>query len=186
MWVVKLTTMESLYPPTETKEGGDATRIQGPVSPQVQAAEEIQSPLELHLTAEGRGKCAWFISPTVLSPSNSPHWLNLSGRQLTLESRNAACGDFRSQPHRAKQGKNEEWKTCPETAQKPPHRKRPILWPLVAQLIKKKKSAFNVGDLGSIPGLGRSSGEGKGYPLQCSGLKNSMDYTVHGVAKSWT
>ena len=38
----------------------------------------------------------------------------------------------------------------------------------------------------SIPGLGRSPGEGKGYPLQYSGLENSMDYTVHGVAKSWT
>ena len=42
------------------------------------------------------------------------------------------------------------------------------------------------GDLGSIPGLGRSPGEGKGYPLQYSGLENSMDYTVHGVAKSQT
>ena len=49
-----------------------------------------------------------------------------------------------------------------------------------------KESTYNAGDLGSIPGLGRSSGEGKGYPLQYSGLKNSMDYTVHGVAKSWT
>ena len=38
-----------------------------------------------------------------------------------------------------------------------------------------------MGDLGSIPGLGRSPGEGKGYPLQYSGLENSMDYTVHGV-----
>ena len=37
-----------------------------------------------------------------------------------------------------------------------------------------------------IPGLGRSPGEGKGYPLQYSHLENSMDYTVHGVAKSWT
>ena len=91
MWVVKLTTMGSFYPPTETKEGGDATRIQGPGSPQVQAAEKIQSPLELHLAAEGRGKCAWFISPTVLSPSNSSHWPNLSGSQLTLEYRNTAC-----------------------------------------------------------------------------------------------
>ena len=35
-----------------------------------------------------------------------------------------------------------------------------------------KDSACNVGDLGSIPGLGRSSEEGKGYPLQCSGLEN--------------
>ena len=49
-----------------------------------------------------------------------------------------------------------------------------------------KESACNVGDLGSIPGLGRSPEEGKGYPLQYSGLENSMDCTVHGVAKSWT
>ena len=41
-------------------------------------------------------------------------------------------------------------------------------------------------DLSSIPGLGRSPGEGKGYPLQYSGLGNSMDCIVHGVAKSWT
>ena len=40
--------------------------------------------------------------------------------------------------------------------------------------------------LGSIPGLERSPGEGKGYPLQYSGLENSMDRIVHGVAKSWT
>ena len=40
--------------------------------------------------------------------------------------------------------------------------------------------------LGFYPGLGRSPGEGKGYPLQYSGLKNSMDYTVHGVTKSQT
>ena len=46
------------------------------------------------------------------------------------------------------------------------------------------RSACNAGDLGSIPGLGRSPGEGKGYPLQYSGLENSMDYTVHGVEKS--
>ena len=38
-----------------------------------------------------------------------------------------------------------------------------------------KESAGNAGDLGLIPGLGRSPGEGKGYPLQCSGLENSMD-----------
>jgi len=37
---------------------------------------------------------------------------------------------------------------------------------------------------GSIPGLGRSPGEGKGYPLPCSGLENSMDCIVHGVTKS--
>ena len=49
-----------------------------------------------------------------------------------------------------------------------------------------KKSACNAGDLGSIPGLGRSLGEGKGYPLQYSGLENLMDSIVHGVAKSRT
>ena len=49
-----------------------------------------------------------------------------------------------------------------------------------------KESACNVGDLSLIPGLGRFPEEGKGYPLQYSCLENSMDYTVHGVAKSWT
>ena len=48
-----------------------------------------------------------------------------------------------------------------------------------------KELTCNVGDLGSIPGLGRSPGEGKGYPLQYSGLENSMDCIVHGVTKSW-
>ena len=49
-----------------------------------------------------------------------------------------------------------------------------------------KQSACNAGDLGLIPGLGRSPGEGKGYPLQYSGLENSMDCIVHGVAESQT
>ena len=49
-----------------------------------------------------------------------------------------------------------------------------------------KESPCNAGDLGSIPGLGRSPGKGKGYPLQYSGLENSMNCIVHGVAKSWT
>ena len=49
-----------------------------------------------------------------------------------------------------------------------------------------KDSTCNVGDLGSIPGLGRSLGEGNGYPLQYSGLENSMDCIIHGVAKSQT
>ena len=47
-----------------------------------------------------------------------------------------------------------------------------------------KKSACNVGDPGSIPELGRCPGEGNGYPLQYSGLENSMDCIVHGFAKS--
>ena len=49
-----------------------------------------------------------------------------------------------------------------------------------------KESSCNVGNLGLIPGLGRSPGEGKGYPLQDSGLENSMDCVVHGVAKGQT
>ena len=47
-----------------------------------------------------------------------------------------------------------------------------------------KESARNAGDLGSIPGLERSPGEGKSYPLQYSGLENSMDWIAHGVPKS--
>ena len=43
-----------------------------------------------------------------------------------------------------------------------------------------KESACNMGDLGLIPGLGRSPGEGKGYPLQYSGLENPMDYSPWG------
>ena len=47
-----------------------------------------------------------------------------------------------------------------------------------------KESICNVGDLGSIPGLGRPLGEGKGYLLQYSGLEYSRDCKVHGVAES--
>ena len=53
---------------------------------------------------------------------------------------------------------------------------------LVAQLVKNPPAIL--GDLGLIPGLGRSPGKGKGYLLQYFGLENSMDCTVHGVAKS--
>ena len=54
-----------------------------------------------------------------------------------------------------------------------------------------KASAYNTGDLGLIPGWGRSPGEGNDNPLQYSCLENPMDWgawwaTVHGVAKSWT
>ena len=49
-----------------------------------------------------------------------------------------------------------------------------------------KESTCSAGDLGLIPGLGRTLGEGNGYPLQYSGLENSMDCIVHGVAMSQT
>ena len=49
-----------------------------------------------------------------------------------------------------------------------------------------KKSSCNAEDLDSIPGLRRFPEEGKGYPLQYSGLENSMDFIVHGVTNSQT
>ena len=54
-----------------------------------------------------------------------------------------------------------------------------------------KEASCNAGDLGVVPGLGRSPGEGNSYPVQYSGPENSMDRgawqaTVHGVTKSWT
>ena len=47
-------------------------------------------------------------------------------------------------------------------------------------------TACNAGDLGSVSGLGRAPGEGKGYPVHYSGLEKSMDCIVHGVPKSQT
>ena len=49
-----------------------------------------------------------------------------------------------------------------------------------------KNSTCNAGDPGSIPGLGRSPGKGKGYPLEDSGLENFMYCIAHGVTKSQT
>ena len=49
-----------------------------------------------------------------------------------------------------------------------------------------KESTYSAGDVGSIPGLGKSPEEGKGYLLQYSGLENAMDCIVRGVTKSWT
>ena len=48
-----------------------------------------------------------------------------------------------------------------------------------------KEPACNAGELDSISGLGRYPGEGKGYPLQYSGLENSTDCIAHEVAKNW-
>ena len=66
-----------------------------------------------------------------------------------------------------------------------------LIWPTSSSLgfpggSVGKESTCNAEDLGSIPGLGKSPGEGKGYPLQYSCLENSMDFIVHGVAKSQT
>ena len=56
-------------------------------------------------------------------------------------------------------------------------------WPRWSSGKESACNARDTGDLGSIPGLGRSPGEGKGYPLQYSGLKNSMACIVHGGHK---
>ena len=65
----------------------------------------------------------------------------------------------------------------------------PITWASLVSSVSKE-SAYSAGDLGSIPGLGRSPGEGNGNPLQHSCLENPTDRgawwaSVHGVAKSW-
>ena len=70
-----------------------------------------------------------------------------------------------------------------------PWRKDRLLTPVFLSFpcgLYGKECTYNMGDLDSIPGLGRSPGEGKDYPLLYSGLENSMDYIVHGVAKSQT
>ena len=75
----------------------------------------------------------------------------------------------------------EYWKSCSLFY------KRKLLWIVIYFCGSADiESTCNAGDLGSILGLGRSPGEGKGYPLQYSGLENSMDYVVHGVTKSQT
>ena len=74
-----------------------------------------------------------------------------------------------------------------------PHFLQPINWspagtltlPLLNSLVGRE-SACKARDLGSVSGIGRSPGEGKVYPLQYSGLENSMDCIVHGVTKSGT
>ena len=66
------------------------------------------------------------------------------------------------------------------------------MWSFVAAILggsDGKESSCSAGDLGSVPGLGKSPGEGNGYPLQCSCLENSTDReawqaTVYGVAKT--
>ena len=62
----------------------------------------------------------------------------------------------------------------------------PLLVVLMVKNLPANASEGDMRDVGSIPGLIRSPGEGKGYPLQYSGLENSMDYTVLWVTKSQT
>ena len=68
------------------------------------------------------------------------------------------------------------------TSDRPP---TPVFWGFPGGSAGKE-STCSAGDLGSIPGLGRSTGEGNSYPLQYSGLENAMDSIVDGVTKSGT
>ena len=61
-----------------------------------------------------------------------------------------------------------------------------LIWVGFPESSVGRKSTCNAGDLSLIPGSGRSTGEGTDYPPQYSGLENSMDCIVHGVAKSQT
>ena len=70
-----------------------------------------------------------------------------------------------------------------ENSERDGNTRSPCLPPVASA---NKESICNARDLGSIPGLGRSPGEGKGDPFQYSGLENSQDSIVHGVAKSQT
>ena len=78
-----------------------------------------------------------------------------------------------------------KWVTVEDFSNKPELFEKTLI-PKPSVLIGGKESACHVGDLGPISGLGRSPGEGKGYPLQYSGLENSMDCIVQGVTTSRT
>ena len=91
-------------------------------------------------------------------------------------------GPCASSPGHAWRGIGETWVTG-SAARLHPLVAKPIEAPL---RLSGKEAACNAGDRGSIPGLGRSLGEGKGYPPQYSGLENSVDCIVHGVAKTLT
>ena len=81
--------------------------------------------------------------------------------------------------------KLEQWKQL-QRRRRMVHLGSPALYQGILCGSAGKESACNAGDLGSIPGLGRSPEERKGYLLQYSDLENSVDYTVHGVASSQT
>lgn len=123
------------------------------------ATEETQLLLEIHPNADRNGKCAWFLPPTLRSPSSSSHWPNLAGNQLTLEPRNTFCRGFTSQLHRAEQGKNEKWKWTQignslEGKEKPLYRWRPALRSLV--ILKLCLSAIRLEFLPTLVRMVRS------------------------------
>ena len=86
-------------------------------------------------------------------------------------------------PHSQKKKKKKRIQTWDS---RDPYLNDPFLWWGFLCGSVGKESPCSVGDLGSLPGLGRSPGEGKGYPLQYSGLENFMGCIVHGAAKSQT
>ena len=115
-------------------------------------------------------------------------WYHFTKRQIITVL--TSCGEIRSL---YTTGGNIKWYNClrRHSGSSSDVRHRVMVWPYSFLCgfpcgLAGKESACNVGDLGWIPRLGRSPGEGKGNPLQCSVLQNSMDCIIHGVAKSWS
>ena len=122
-------------------------------------------------------------SHSVVSDSLRPHGLyspwNSPGQDTGVDIFSLLQGIFPTQ------GSNPGLSHCRQILYQLSHKGSPSM--VNGNILNKiKESIQNEGDLGSIPGLGISPGEGKGYPLQYPGLENSMDYMIHGFAKSRT
>ena len=123
----------------------------------------------------------FYIQSSDLIRLGLPWWL--SGKELACK-----CRTCRFDPWVGKIPWGREWQPTLVFLPGKSHRQRSLmgwrLWGLTELDLAGKKPACNAGDLGLIPGLGRSPGEGN--PLQYSGLENSMDSIVHGVTHSRT
>ena len=95
-----------------------------------------------------------------------------------------------SKPHlrdKAQEAQAPNKELAPHHEEEPAPRHKDLTRPTrAALLLSGEEPACSSGHLGFTPGLGRSPGEGKGYPLQDSCLEKSRDGRVHGVTKSWT
>ena len=138
---------------------------------------------------EKEGKCT--LQRTVLGWDGVPHilvkWEPLEGEeqfQTFMENMGSLIAQLvKNQP--AKQ-ETLVWFLGQEDLLEKGYIPTPVFLGFLCGSAGKESTTCNAGDLSLIPELGRSPGEGKGYPLQYSGLENSMDCIDHGVTKSWT
>ena len=146
-----------------------------PASPAPASAKGYPCPdLMAEMSLRAAGHCAF------LTPESKVH------RKIRGGWRGAKGKDFSPDPlHHVKKKKKKAWElgNLGPTCNSAP--------PFLDDGSNCKESACNAGDLVSIPGSGRSPGEGNGYPLQNSCLENPMDRRawraiVHGVPKTWT